>query len=95
MITKEKAKLALAYLPPVHPGEDTDTIEAIVSQQDWRIIQDFGDSLVLVESRRGKQWVLGGDGRRKHVTAVCLVFGWEEYVAERQREEEDEDLGAG
>lgn len=88
MITKKQAELALAYLPPVYPGEDTNTIEEIVAQQGMRVVRDYGDSLVLVESERGPQWVLGGDGRRKNVTAVCLVFGWEEYVAERQREEE-------
>ena len=87
-MTKEQAELALAYLPPVHPGEDTDTIEEIVSQERMRVRRDFGDSLVLVESRHGEQWVLGGDGRRKNVTAVCLVFGWEQYVAEMQREGE-------
>lgn len=89
MITKEQAKLALAYLSPVYPGEDTDTIEAIVSRQGMRVLQDFGDSLILVESRHGKHWVLGGDGRRQYVTAVLLLEGWEKYVAERQREEDE------
>ena len=88
MITKEQAELAWAYLPPVYLGEDTDTIEAIVLQQGMRVLRDFGDSLVLVESRHGKQWVLGGDGRREYVVAVLLLEGWEEYVASRQREEE-------
>lgn len=88
MITKEQAELALAYLPPVYPGEDTDTIEAIVSQQGMRVLRDFGDSLVLVESRHGKQWVLGGDGRREYVIAVLLLEGWEKFVAEVRGEEE-------
>lgn len=89
MITKEQAKLALTYLPPVHPGEDTDTIEAIVSQQGLRGLQDFGDSLILVESRHGKQWVLGGDGRREYVVAVLLFEGWEKFIAEVRGEEDE------
>lgn len=88
MITREQAKLALKFLPPVYPGEDTDTIEAIVSRQGMRALQDFGDSLILVESRHGKQWVLGGDGRREYVVAVLLLEGWEKFITERQREEE-------
>lgn len=84
MITKKQAKLALSYLPPVEPGEDTDTIEMIVAQQGMRIVRDYGDSLVLVESERGPQWVLGGDGRRQYVVAVCLIEGWERFVDEER-----------
>ena len=88
MITKEQAELALAYLPPVYPGEDTDTIEAIVSRQGMRVLRDFGDSLVLVASRHGEQWVLGGDGWREYVVAVLLLEGWEKFITEMQREGE-------
>jgi len=84
MITKEQAKLALSYLPPVEPGEDTDTIEDIIKQQGMRVVRDYGDSLVLVESRHGEQWVLGGDGRREYVVAVCLIEGWERFVDEQR-----------
>ena len=82
MITKKQAKLALSYLPPVEPGEDTNTIEEIVAQQGMRVVMDYGDSLVLAESRHGEKWVLGGDGRREYVVAVLLLEGWEKFIEE-------------
>jgi hypothetical protein len=79
-MTKQEAKDAIDFLVPLFFSGATSTIEDIIDAESFRLIQDFGDSLVLVENEMGQRYVLGGDGTRRHVSARLLLQNWKKTI---------------
>lgn len=80
MLTKAQAVLVTNWDPiPIYFDQE-DTIEKVLRDQGLDLICDYGDQLVLARDRRGQQFVLSGDRRRKDVRASILTYGCEQSI---------------